>query len=512
MSNSAQHKTTIASLPWEIIANVLILAAEANITEGYAPSYTYGLSQVSRTLQLHHKVQVQKHITGRIPPDILRWKASDAIRQTCSVWHEWALGYNFKELYVRRWRGGESWDPKFLALPSPSGGPLTSDIFPVVYQDPYRTLKSTVTLFQHCPHLASHVRRLWFTGIYQFSNLELIFKIIRGCQNLRSLTLPWSALRYGSVDDWIHITNNLPRLTSLEFLGMDLRQSQIDGDKNINVNCQALEDIRVNFSKIRRLKIHGCSNVQNIVDEDLWEIARTATNLEEVHITGTSTISIAGITALLSASHKSIKVLNFAPLDYNTSGTTHLNPSPGLPKIHFCDVVTSCRNLVDVNVSIPHICEHILCPPPQYSKELLNFNGQSQKMLKWSGNTIIRLPYQGRTCTHPDLPLEHPDSRAQIQEVLSAARRLQQSTRELSIELIIGDYTFTPGAFSVAGDFKEAKKMSEGLWQPEGERDSRKGPWGSSGVWGDAGMKRWTEIGEDDFFEGVRSGLVRFEH
>ena len=100
-------RATIASLPWEIISNILNLAAEANITEGYVSNFTYGLSQVSRTLQLHHKLQVQKHVTGRIPTDVLRWRASDAMRRTCSVWHDWALGYSLKELYVRRWRGGE---------------------------------------------------------------------------------------------------------------------------------------------------------------------------------------------------------------------------------------------------------------------------------------------------------------------------------------------------------------------------------------------------------------------
>ena len=93
-----------------------------------------------------------------------------------------------------------------------------------------------------------------------------IFEIIRVCKDLHSLPLPWSALPYGSVEDWIHITNNLPRLSSLEFLGIDLKNRRIQEDKNIDVNHKALQGTRVNFSKLRRLKIHGCSSVQSIVD------------------------------------------------------------------------------------------------------------------------------------------------------------------------------------------------------------------------------------------------------
>lgn len=107
MTDRCERRLTIQSLPWEILSHILTLAANANITEGHTRSYTYGLSQVTRTLQLHHKLQVQKHITGRVPSDTLRWNATDAIRRTCSVWHEWAMGHNMKELYVRRWRGGE---------------------------------------------------------------------------------------------------------------------------------------------------------------------------------------------------------------------------------------------------------------------------------------------------------------------------------------------------------------------------------------------------------------------
>lgn len=78
-------------------------------------------------------------------------------------------------------------------------------------------------------------------------------------------------------------------------MGEDLKQSHIRADVNTAVNHKALRDTRVNFSKLRRLKIHGSSNVQSIVDADLWEIARTAINLEEVHITGNSSVTVEGM-------------------------------------------------------------------------------------------------------------------------------------------------------------------------------------------------------------------------
>ena len=108
MSTSLSHqRPRISHLPWEIISDILTLAVNANIAEGFIPSYTFGLSRVTQTLQLRHKVQVEKYVTGRIPPDSLRWMAADAIRRTCSIWHAWAMGYNMRELYVTRWRGSE---------------------------------------------------------------------------------------------------------------------------------------------------------------------------------------------------------------------------------------------------------------------------------------------------------------------------------------------------------------------------------------------------------------------
>ena len=207
-----------------------------------------------------------------------------------------------------------------------------------------------------------------------------------------------------------------------------------------------------------------------------------------------------GVIALLSSSRTTLKVINYAPIAPATAG---------MPKVHVCDVITSCPNLIDVNITVPQLCEHLFCPPPQYSINMTQFD---ELLSKWDGVAIIRLSPGGRTCLHSNLPLEHPENCAEIQRILEAARKLQQITSGVVVELSIGKFTFTPASFSVVGDFRGAKKVAEGMWEPERERESRRGPWGSSGLCEDIGGRMWTEIGEADFFYGVNCGLVRFEN
>lgn len=94
----------IRSLPYEILSSILQDAAALNARD--AATYTYGLSQAPEPLQT---VPVQKVVRGRVPPDVLRWRAADPIRQVCPAWHAWALDYTLKEVYIRRWRGSEKY-------------------------------------------------------------------------------------------------------------------------------------------------------------------------------------------------------------------------------------------------------------------------------------------------------------------------------------------------------------------------------------------------------------------
>lgn len=117
-----------------------------------------------------------------------------------------------------------------------------------------------------------------------------IFQVLRDCHQLQSVTLPWTSIRYGSVEDWARL---LDRVSSLGLLGVDLKQSQTLDPIN-HVDIQPLRDPKVSFHRLTRLKIVGGTNFMPICDEDLKCIARTATNLEELHVTGLSSVTSDG--------------------------------------------------------------------------------------------------------------------------------------------------------------------------------------------------------------------------
>lgn len=173
-------------------------------------------------------------------------------------------------------------------------------------------------MFSTDPALASRVRRIRFDGFHTVDAISLVFAILRRCPGLRSLTLSWTALRFGTVHDWVHIIEE-GQLESLELLAIDLKQSRIEKEA-MTLDKQALASHVLSFSKLRKLKIRGQSNYLPIVDDDLKAIARTATNLEEIQITGTCTTSTEGVRALESASRGTLEFLDFRPAELPLSG------------------------------------------------------------------------------------------------------------------------------------------------------------------------------------------------
>jgi hypothetical protein len=165
-----------------------------------------------------------------------------------------------------------------------------------VYRDSFGLLKSTAKLLVDYPEIASHIRRVWFNGFYVVESSQYIFDILRNCRNLRSATLPWTAMRHGQVEGWArlldHGAGNAP-LSSLELLGVHLKESQMASPSN-RVDNRVAEHHEIDFGQLTRLKMFGNTNFNPICDDDLKQIARTACNLREIHITGMSSISIEG--------------------------------------------------------------------------------------------------------------------------------------------------------------------------------------------------------------------------
>lgn len=203
--------------------------------------------------------------------------------------------------------------------------PATEPSGIAVYRDPYCSLKKTVSLFQHHPRLASWVRRIWFEGYHGADTKDLIFSILRSCDALQYVTLPWTVLRHGSARDWSYVCGSNRHgnsIESLELLAVDLKESQtnnaanqIDNKPLLTPRSSGSDGAVVDFSNLKRLKIYGNSNFMPIIDLDLVRIARTATNLREIHVTRTTTVTLSrGVIALIEASQASLELVEYSPL------------------------------------------------------------------------------------------------------------------------------------------------------------------------------------------------------
>lgn len=91
---------SITRLPRELVEEILAVAAEMSIRDG--PTYTFGLTTKALTLPSY-----ERYVRGPVPPDLLKWDATSAIRIVCWAWHEWAMIYCVHDLYLRKPNGEE---------------------------------------------------------------------------------------------------------------------------------------------------------------------------------------------------------------------------------------------------------------------------------------------------------------------------------------------------------------------------------------------------------------------
>ena len=92
----------LPDLPYELFSAILSRAARLN--SGGNAKYTYGLSQAPEPAQ---DVRMQRVVRGYTPIDSQKWMAVDAMRQINRRFHDWAVEYALKDLYITRWRGSE---------------------------------------------------------------------------------------------------------------------------------------------------------------------------------------------------------------------------------------------------------------------------------------------------------------------------------------------------------------------------------------------------------------------
>lgn len=360
-----------------------------------------------------------------------------------------------------------------------------------VYRDPYYSLRKTFELFANNPASASCVRRIWFDGYYGAHTNSIIFGILRRCINLDYLTLPWTALRYGNEEDWSRILGRNEQchsISSLELLSIELKQSQTE-----KLDRKPLNFPRVSFSALKRLKIFGHSNFMALTDDDLISISHTAVQLKEIHITGTASVTIEGICALIKSSDKTLEILEHSPLVVD--GFRHQDPASLLGHTnHFCPKILRLPRLQNLSLSLPSICEDLFADPS----------------VKWSGEMQIRI---STVCGRQPTSLQNPEkAQTQFWRILDQARSLmnlrKQQSEELDIEIFIENLIFEPRRFQVHGNFDLAEVVSDGAW-PSEKMPSSKGPYGSTGLYGkDEGP--YVSVSEEVFMQGLRKGYVSF--
>ena len=482
----------INALPYEILSAILKEVSRLEACDD--ATFTYGLSQAPEPLQ---DVNIQRVVRGHVPADTQRWVAVEAIREVNRQWHDWAIEYALKDLYVTRWRGSErsvapllTWKKPLLiillrwmqsrSLTDFQGRPSSI----AVYRDPYHSLRQSLKLFTNNPALATCVRRIWFDGYYTPETIQLLFAILQYCTRLTYATLPWTALRYGSAECWSQLLRcgQGGGLESLELLAVDLKRSQTEKEGSHN-DLRPLDSFQVGFNSLRRLKIKGQSNHMALTDADLVAISRTASNLKELHITGCSTLTMEGIAALAESSKSTLEVIEYSPLK-----NSHRPTSSQTPQTHTCERIHTWPRLRDISLTVPSLCPAIFDSDPN---------------VQWTGEMQLRASTICN-CWSKD------SERAGLSRTLHAARALVEARRlagvELAIEVTMGDWIFDPKAEMVHGNFALGKVLADGAW-PVSEIRSGKG--GDGFGEGDSKEGDWTAVAEGDFMEGWERGYVR---
>ena len=364
-----------------------------------------------------------------------------------------------------------------------------------VYRDPYHSLRKTLELFEASPALAWCVRRISFVGYYGAETNAMIFGILRYCTQLEFVTLPWTALRYGGVEEWARLlgrNEHRHSISSLELLAVDLKQSQIEKTTN-QVDQKPLNSPKVDFSGLKRLKIFGQSNFMPLIDDDLIAISHTAVNLRDLHITGTASVTIDGIEALANSSDATLEIIEHSPL--TSGGFGRQDPSFFCDqKQHRCPKVLECPRLKNLSLSLPSICSDLF----------------ADASVQWSGEVQIRT---STVCGRHALSLKTSETaQSKFWRILEQARSLM-SRREkdgvdLDIEICVNNWIFEPRHYRVHGNLDVVELVSDGMW-PLVKSRSSKGPYGHTGLYGkDEGP--YDVISEDVFKKGLSRHYVSF--
>lgn len=309
----------------------------------------------------------------------------------------------------------------------------------------------------------------------------MIFDTLKNCSNLVALSVPWTMIRHLDAQSWrTLLIGEVEPLQSLELHCID-PTSQEASEKVNQVNLHALRS--VDFGHLKRLKVFGDTNCMPITDNDLFAIARTATQLDEFHMTCISTITLDGVMAVVKASRDTLRVLEHSPRSQD--GFWYPHPGDVCDSEHLCETLRSCSKLETLSISLPSVCADL------FSYDDARFRGDLQ---------VRTLHMCGYDTSHSTQEMAEA-----LGKLLCGARGLirRRATglcpQDLHVEIFFADCIFEPDSSSVHGDFAFAQAITDGCW-PANVSLSGKGPYGSTGLYGKQEHGPFQRINEDDFF------------
>ncbi|KAK1077980.1 hypothetical protein LTR48_008613, partial [Friedmanniomyces endolithicus] len=223
-------------------------------------------------------------------------------------------------------------------------------------------------------------------------------------------------------------------LHSLELNAVCLPHDQavaLESDKTNN----PLKDPRVDLSSLKRLKIFGNTLHKPVCDTDLQLMARTATNLECLDITNLSTITVAGMLALVKASRETLQVLEHSPR--SDDGFYHPHPGRLETGEHICELLASLPRMRDLSISVPSMCSDLF----------------TNHEVKWTGELQVRAT-DLCGCTTGTKAEKLQSILNALRDIIAAKRRMHH---ELSAQLFFAGCIFEPEKKLVHGDFALAE-------------------------------------------------------
>jgi hypothetical protein len=175
-----------------------------------------------------------------------------------------------------------------------------------------------------------------------------------------------------------------------------------------------------------------------------------------------------------------------------------MHPDPGSlsENEHICEILTSCPKLEDLSISVPSMCTDLF----------------ANSSVRWKGECQVRAL---TICGHEDRKsFESADA---LKAVLKQSRQLISKRargyfpEKLTIELFFAEFIFDPHVEAVHGDFSFAEMISDGTW-PEKKDLSRKGPYGTTGLYGKKDEEYlFDRVNENDFFSGISRTLITLQ-